>query len=159
MLDGLLCCYLRTSQVAIGMATATSTADSAAIAPLKNLQRPEARACNAQRRSQAARNPAPLGHGGWEPTNGASLSAKAVELWHVCFNIATCLWGHTQSNAVDRAHPDLNQGPADLQSAARTTELCTQVMTTQGLAHSCLPTQRAAKVGWPTPWRRHRLTF
>ena len=27
-----------------------------------------------------------------------------------------------------RAHPDLNQGPADLQSAALTTELCTQVM-------------------------------
>ena len=26
-----------------------------------------------------------------------------------------------------RAHPDLNQGPADLQSAALTTELCTQV--------------------------------
>ena len=25
-----------------------------------------------------------------------------------------------------RAHPDLNQGPADLQSAALTTELCTQ---------------------------------
>ena len=29
---------------------------------------------------------------------------------------------------VARAHPDLNQGPADLQSAALTTELCTQVM-------------------------------
>ena len=28
----------------------------------------------------------------------------------------------------ERAHPDLNQGPADLQSAALTTELCTQVM-------------------------------
>ena len=26
-----------------------------------------------------------------------------------------------------RAHPDLSQGPADLQSAALTTELCTQV--------------------------------
>ena len=25
-----------------------------------------------------------------------------------------------------RAHPDLNQGPADLQSAALTTQLCTQ---------------------------------
>ena len=25
----------------------------------------------------------------------------------------------------ERAHPDLNQGPADLQSAALTTELCT----------------------------------
>ena len=27
----------------------------------------------------------------------------------------------------ERAHPDLNQGPADLQSAALTTELCTHV--------------------------------
>ena len=26
---------------------------------------------------------------------------------------------------AQRAHPDLNQGPADLQSAALTTELCT----------------------------------
>ena len=29
---------------------------------------------------------------------------------------------------VKRAHPDLNQGPADLQSAALTTELCTQML-------------------------------
>ena len=29
--------------------------------------------------------------------------------------------------AHKRAHPDLNQGPADLQSAALTTELCTQM--------------------------------
>ena len=28
-----------------------------------------------------------------------------------------------------RAHPDLNQGPADLQSAALTTELCTHMLT------------------------------
>ena len=28
--------------------------------------------------------------------------------------------------SCNRAHPDLNQGPADLQSAALTTELCTQ---------------------------------
>ena len=27
-----------------------------------------------------------------------------------------------------RAHPDLNQGPADLQSAALTTELCTRLL-------------------------------
>ena len=30
---------------------------------------------------------------------------------------------------AERAHPDLNQGPADLQSAALTTELCTQMLT------------------------------
>ena len=28
----------------------------------------------------------------------------------------------------ERAHPDLNQGPADLQSAALTTELCTHAL-------------------------------
>ena len=32
----------------------------------------------------------------------------------------------TQSSALERAHPDENQGPADLQSAAQTTELCTR---------------------------------
>ena len=31
-------------------------------------------------------------------------------------------------NARKRAHPDLNQGPADLQSAALTTELCTHIL-------------------------------
>ena len=34
---------------------------------------------------------------------------------------------------ICRAHPDLNQGPADLQAAALTTELCTQ-MTSNSLA-------------------------
>ena len=29
---------------------------------------------------------------------------------------------------MERAHPDLNQGPADLQSAALATELCTRVV-------------------------------
>ena len=32
--------------------------------------------------------------------------------------------------ALKRAHPDLNQGPADLQSAALTTELCTHLHVT-----------------------------
>ena len=31
----------------------------------------------------------------------------------------------TKARIGKRAHPDLNQGPADLQSAALTTELCT----------------------------------
>ena len=30
----------------------------------------------------------------------------------------------------NKAHPDLNQGPADMQSAAPTTEQCTQLLTT-----------------------------
>ena len=36
-------------------------------------------------------------------------------------NISECM-------LVARAHPDLNQGPADLQSAALTTELCTRIV-------------------------------
>ena len=32
------------------------------------------------------------------------------------------------AEARNRAHPDLNQGPADLQSAALTTELCTRML-------------------------------
>ena len=35
--------------------------------------------------------------------------------------------------ACMRAHPDLNQGPADLRSAALTTELCTQLEATAAL--------------------------
>jgi len=35
-----------------------------------------------------------------------------------------------------RAHPDLNQGPADLQSAALTAELSTRVTTLPGRSHS-----------------------
>ena len=37
-----------------------------------------------------------------------------------------------------RAHPDLNQGPADLQSAALATELCTQLCTLGKLPHSAV---------------------
>ena len=33
-----------------------------------------------------------------------------------------------QDGLQQRAHPDLNQGPADLQSAALTTELCTHLL-------------------------------
>ena len=37
---------------------------------------------------------------------------------------------HAHQGSVGmRAHPDLNQGPADLQSAALTIELCTQMLT------------------------------
>ena len=34
----------------------------------------------------------------------------------------------TFGESCQRAHPDLNQGPADLQSAALTTELCTHIL-------------------------------
>ena len=37
-------------------------------------------------------------------------------------------WQEAETKGQDkRAHPDLNQGPADLQSAALTTELCTHL--------------------------------
>ena len=36
----------------------------------------------------------------------------------------------------ERAHPDLNQGPADLQSAALTTELCTLGISGGGPRHA-----------------------
>ena len=36
---------------------------------------------------------------------------------------------HADTEDKQRAHPELNQGPADLQSAALTTELCTHVGT------------------------------
>ena len=47
---------------------------------------------------------------------------KKAELAATKRSAAALLW-----YGVTRAHPDLNQGPADLQSAALTTELCTQV--------------------------------
>ena len=41
-----------------------------------------------------------------------------------------------------RAHPDLNQGPADLQSAALTTELCTHLASTEPLSINSACAQR-----------------
>ena len=42
------------------------------------------------------------------------------------------------SETRKRAHPDLNQGPADLQSAALTTELCTQCQNSPPTSAKCL---------------------
>ena len=75
----------------------------------------------------------------------------------------------TSNRDTKRAHPDLNQGPADLQSAALTTELCTQfamlsreVAAMSALsAHSCSPCcvpplakpLRPTNTWWcPRPW-------
>ena len=44
-------------------------------------------------------------------------------------NFSTSLHQHCWVHCKTRAHPDLNQGPADLQSAALTTELCTHLAT------------------------------
>ena len=68
-----------------------------------------------------------------------------------------------------RAHPDLNQGPADLQSAALTTELCTQfamlscevaamsALSAQSCSTYCVPPLakplRSTNTWWcPRPW-------
>ena len=49
-------------------------------------------------------------------------------------------------NARKRAHPDLNQGPADLQSAALTTELCTHMLASCQRGSKCETSwQEAAK--------------
>ena len=45
-------------------------------------------------------------------------------------------------NRWERAHPDLNQGPADLQSAVLTTELCTPAIS---LAHASTSAAGGAK--------------
>ena len=52
---------------------------------------------------------------------------------------------------MKRAHPDLNQGPADLQSAALTTELCTHVKRSFAL---CIRRARTSKVACRGPLER-----
>ena len=60
-----------------------------------------------------------------------SVERKALNLVVVCSSPtvgdAWCVMPLGTCNG-GRAHPDLNQGPADLQSAALTTELCTHVV-------------------------------
>ena len=43
---------------------------------------------------------------------------------HACLMLGACLADPQAIAWLERAHPDLSQGPADLQSAALTTELC-----------------------------------
>ena len=45
----------------------------------------------------------------------------------IVWPLLSCEVGH-QGRVLNRAHQDLNQGPADVQSAALTTELCTQIV-------------------------------
>ena len=63
----------------------------------------------------------------WELNPGPSAcEADTSHTNHAeCDNMQTRL-RHTQTRTKNRAHPDLNQGPADLRSAALTTELCTR---------------------------------
>ena len=54
----------------------------------------------------------------WAPEKAPQISVYADSV-HLHSTIST-------TPPIMRAHPDLNQGPADLQSAALTTELCTR---------------------------------
>ena len=47
---------------------------------------------------------------------------------HACLMLGACLADPQAIAWLERAHPDLSQGPADLQSAALTTELCTHAV-------------------------------
>ena len=58
-------------------------------------------------------------------------SVPAMCKWRLVWEVFVSWFGLCEPNhsqhKTRRAHPDLNQGPADLQSAALTTELCTHV--------------------------------
>ena len=47
---------------------------------------------------------------------------------HACLMLGACLADPQAIAWLERAHPYLSQGPADLQSAALTTELCTHAV-------------------------------
>ena len=59
--------------------------------------------------------------------------------------------GDSRERLRRRAHPDLNHGPADLQSAALTTELCSQLK----VGTYCLWTLTKPKGALSEPWRSH----
>ena len=63
------------------------------------------------------------------------------------------------NNLALRAHPDSNQGPADLQSAALTTELCTQVMVFGESEFIRQGNPAAAKTRDVWIWKPHTSTF
>ena len=60
---------------------------------------------------------------------------------------------------LSRAYPDLNQGPADLQSAALTTELCTQVMSTAKIETSQCGIKESKVAGGPQTRSRDLPTW
>ena len=60
---------------------------------------------------------------------GASGTEHTHQAWVLKVTVKAHTSGRTMVDSTWRAHPDLNQGPADLQSAALATELCTQVLT------------------------------
>ena len=62
---------------------------------------------------------------GWGSKEGATRDTSRRDSGHAMAMLAV----GSERASHRRAHPDLNQGPADLQSAALTTELCTQMLT------------------------------
>ena len=56
---------------------------------------------------------------------------------------------------LQRAHPDLSQGPADLQSAVLTTELCTHVHNMHVRSSKSKACVAGAEAQVPRPWWRH----
>ena len=71
---------------------------------------------------------------GWGSKEGATRDTSRRDSGHAMAMLAV----GSERASHRRAHPDLNQGPADLQSAALTTELCT---------HMTSLSQRAAEGG------------
>ena len=82
----------------VSMAAEFSSARRGAASPKHVERRHAVRCCGSPRRASAAKK------------TERAIAAKRAE---------------QKQHANKRAHPDLNQGPADLQSAALTTELCT----------------------------------
>ena len=56
-------------------------------------------------------------------------------------------------NRWERAHPDLNQGPADLQSAAPTTELCTPAILSGSRFKFSRGRRQARRSFFPLHWQ------
>ena len=80
------------------------------------------------------------------PVCGARLRSKGRRL-------GMCSSGITMKG--NRAHPDLSQGPADLQSAVLTTELCTHVHNMHVRCCRSEACVAGAKAQMPRPWWRH----
>ena len=70
---------------------------------------------------------------GWGSKEGATRDTSRRDSGHAMAVLAV---GNERASHR-RAHPDLNQGPADLQSAALTTELCTHMTSLSQRARGC----------------------
>ena len=76
------------------------------------------------------------------------ISTVAAASWAIMVMLALCAAVLCAQHAQLEAHPDLNQGPADVQSAALSTELCTH-----------MAASRLHMLGRPRKSRRARLAI